>query len=98
MGATKSRRGYVEQRSSGSYRAVIYAGLDPLTGKERYLRESTSTRKEAQAALARLQTKVDEKRHPRTNTTMGALLDQWMEVSHHDESTAERYADLIRIY
>ncbi|WP_433035612.1 tyrosine-type recombinase/integrase [Actinomycetospora sp. CA-053990] len=99
MGATKSRsRGYVEQRSSGSYRAVIYAGIDPLTGKERYLRESAPTRKEAQAALARLQTKVDEKRHPRTSTTMGALLDQWMEVSDHDESTAHRYADLIRIY
>jgi integrase len=77
---------------------VIYAGIDPLTGKERYLRESAPTRKEAQAALARLQTKVDEKRHPRTNTTMGALLDPWMEVSDHDESTAERYADLIRIY
>ncbi|MDF2977000.1 MAG: hypothetical protein K0S40_1728, partial [Actinomycetospora sp.] len=41
MRAIKSRsRGYVEQRSSGSYRAVIYAGIDPLTGKERYLRES----------------------------------------------------------
>ena len=99
MGATKRRnRGYVEQRGSGSYRAVIYAGIDPLTGKERYLRESARTRKEAQAALARLQTKVDEKRHPRTSTTVGELLDQWMEVSNHDESTAERYADVIRLY
>jgi integrase len=29
---------------------------------------------------------------------MGTLVDQWMEVSDHDESTQERYADLIRIY
>lgn len=99
MPASKRRsRGYVEQRASGSWRAVIYAGIDPITGKERYLRESATTRKLAQAALARLQSQVDEKRHPRTGTTFGELLDQWMEVSTHEESTRERYADLIRLY
>ena len=76
----------------------MYAGIDPLTGKRRYLRESASSRSEAQKLATRLLAQVDEQRHPRTGTTVGALLDQWMEVSNHDETTAERYGDLIRIY
>ena len=91
-------RGYLEQRTSGSYRAVVYAGIDPLTGRELYLRESAPTKKAAQAALARLQTKVDEGRHPRSGVTMGELLDQWLEVSRHERSTRARYDDLIRVY
>jgi integrase len=43
VATTKRRnRGYIEQRSSGSYRAIVYAGVDPLTGRERYLREYAS--------------------------------------------------------
>jgi integrase len=99
VATTKRRnRGYIEQRSSGSYRAVVYAGVDPLTGRERYLRESAPTRKAAQAALSRLQTQVDERRHPRSGVTVGELLEQWTEVARHETSTAERYADLIRVY
>lgn len=99
MASTKHRkRGYIEQRASGSYRAVVYAGVDPLTGRERYLRESADTRKAAQAALTRLQAQVDERRHPRSGVTIGELLEQWMEVSRHEASTAERYADIIRVY
>lgn len=99
MGTTKRRnRGYIEQRSSGSHRAVVYAGVDPLTGRERYVRESAPTRREAEKALTRLQNQVDEKRHPRSGVTVGELLEQWTEVSRHETSTAERYADLIRVY
>jgi hypothetical protein len=98
--ATTSRRtrGYVEQRSSGQWRAVVYAGVDPLTGRERRIRESAPTRKAAQAALSRLQTQVDERRHPRSGVTVGGLLEQWMEVARHETSTAERYSNLIRVY
>jgi len=99
MASTRSRaRGYIEQRASGQWRAVVYAGVDPITGQEHRLRESAPTKKAAQAALSRLQTEVDEKRHPRTGVTMGELLDQWMEVSRHEQSTRDRYADLIRVY
>lgn len=99
MATTKRRnRGYIEQRSSGSYRAVVYAGVDPLTGRERYVRESAPTRRDAEKALTRLQNQVDEKRHPRSGVTVGELLEQWTEVSRHETSTAERYADLIRVY
>jgi integrase len=94
----RRKRGYVEQRSSGHRRAVVYAGVDPLTGRERRIRESAATRREAEKALTRLQNQVDEKRHPRSGVTVGELLEQWTEVSRHETSTAERYADLIRVY
>jgi integrase len=99
MGARTARqRGHIEERGPSSFRVSVYAGIDPLTHGRRYLRETVSSRREAEKALTRLQRQVDEKRHPRTKITMGALLDQWMEVSNHDESTEERYADLLRIY
>jgi integrase len=95
---TARQRGHIEERGPSSFRVSVYAGIDPLTHGRRYLRETVSSRREAEKALTRLQRQVDEKRHPRTKITMGALLDQWMEVSNHDESTEERYADLLRIY
>ncbi len=99
MATTKRRtRGFVEQRASGQWRAVVYAGVDPLTGRERRLKESAPTKKAAQAALSRMQTQVDERRHPRSAITMGEIFEQWMEVSRHEASTAERYSDLIRVY
>jgi integrase len=37
---SRCRRGYIEPLPSGSYRAVVYAGIDPLTGSLRYMRET----------------------------------------------------------
>jgi hypothetical protein len=34
-------RGHAERLPSGSWRAVVYAGADPLTGKEIYLKATT---------------------------------------------------------
>ncbi len=39
---------------------MVYAGTDPLTGKQRYLRETHPTYAEAEVALTRLQSQVDE--------------------------------------
>ena len=30
-------RGHIEQLPSGSFRAIVYGGIDPLTGREREL-------------------------------------------------------------
>jgi len=45
-------RGYIEELPSGSYRAVVYAGTGPLTGRRRNLAETTKTY-DAAHALAR---------------------------------------------
>ena len=36
-------RGHIGQLPSGRFRAIVYAGIDPLTRKERYLRETAKT-------------------------------------------------------
>jgi integrase len=35
----KRERGSIEQLRSGSLRATVYAGIDPLTGRRHYLKE-----------------------------------------------------------
>ena len=90
-------RGYIEELPSGSYRAAVYAGIDSLTGKERYLRETSKTYAAAQVALTRLQGQVDEERHPKAALTLQAIA-KWLEVAELEDTTRERYDDLIRLY
>jgi integrase len=91
-------RGYIETLPSGSFRAVVYAGADPLTGKPRYVRETVKSHSEAEKALTRLQGQVDEDRHPRGDVTVRQAVAQWLEVADLADTTRERYEDLIRLY
>ena len=76
----------------------MYAGVDPLTSKRRYLLETAADYESAQKALTKLQQQVDEDRHPRSNLTVKQAVDQWLEVAALEETTRERYEDLIRLY
>ena len=91
-------RGTIGQLPSGSWRARVYAGTDPLTGKPRYLRETAETYAAAKTALTRLQYQVDEDRHPKTAITVRQAIDQWLDVAELEDTTRERYEDLIRLY
>src|SRR4051794_30989353 len=91
-------RGHVEQLPSGSYRAIVYGGIDPLTGKERRLREVAKTYEDAKKALTRLQRQVDEDQQPKSNITVRQAIEQWLEVAELEDTTRERYDDLIRLY
>jgi len=91
-------RGFIEQLPSGSYRAVVYAGTDPLTGRPRYVRETVKTREEAKKAVTRLQGQVDEDKQPKSNITVRQAIAQWLDVAELEDTTRERYADLIRLY
>ena len=91
-------RGHIEELPSGSFRAVVYAGMDPLTGKPRYLRETAKTYDAAEVALTKLQSQVDEDRHPKTAITVRQAVAQWLEVVKLEDTTRERYDDLIRLY
>jgi integrase len=99
MAATKRRpRGHIRELRSGSFQAIVYAGVDPLARKERYLRETAKTYAAAELALTKLQSQVDDERHPKTNITVGQAIDRWLEVVDLAETTRGRYEDLIRIY
>ncbi len=91
-------RGRIRELPSGSFQAIVYAGIDPLTGKKNYLRETAPTYEQAEVTVTRLQVQVDEDRHPKSGITVGQAVGQWLDVIDLEDTTRERYQDLIRIY
>jgi len=58
----------------------VYAGRDPLTGKERYEYDRARTKREAERVEAALKTKVAEGRHRSTAArTVADLVERWYE-------------------
>jgi integrase len=98
MPSRRRQRGHIRTLPSGSFQAIVYAGTDPLTGRERYLRETAATYGSAEQALTRLQSQVDEDRHPKTAITVRQAITQWLDVAELEVTTRERYDDLIRLY
>jgi integrase len=91
-------RGYIEPLPSGSFRAVVPCGMDVLTGQRRNLRETAATYPEAEVALTKLQRQVDENKHPKSAITVAEAIERWLEVAKLEETTRDRYEDLIRLY
>jgi hypothetical protein len=95
---TRRQRGHIEQLPSGSYRAVVFAGTDPLTGRPHYVRETVKTYDEAKKAAVKLQRQVDEDQQPKSKITVKQAVEQWLDVTELEDTTRERYQDLIRLY
>jgi hypothetical protein len=91
-------RGHIEERPNGKLRVRVYAGRDPLTGRERYLKKTVDDHKQAEAALTKLLNQVDEQRHPRTQVTVRQVIDRWFEVVVHEETTRIKNEQLVRDY
>ncbi|WP_202919025.1 LacI family DNA-binding transcriptional regulator [Saccharothrix deserti] len=69
-GARRQARGEIERLPSGSLRVRVYAGVDPDSGKRRYLTETVpagpTADREAEAVRTRLLNEADELRNQRT--------------------------------
>lgn len=95
----KRARGGIEELPSGALRVYAYAGIDPLSGKKNYLREvippGPKADDEAEKALRRLLTKIDESRHPTTNASLDQLLDRHLEMLDIGEGTRKMYAKYL---
>jgi integrase len=91
-------RGHIRELPSGSFQVIVYAGTDPLTRKPRYLRETLKTYGAAELALTRLQGQVDQNRHPKTDITLSQAISQWLDVATIEDTTRDRYEDLVRLY
>jgi integrase len=63
---------------SGSFRVTVSAGTDPLTGRRRQLRETVGIYAEAEKALTRLQSQVDDDQHPKSEITVRRAIEQWL--------------------
>jgi integrase len=88
--------GSIETLKSG-FRARVYAGKDPITHKQTYLRgEVRRSRADAEADKERLLALADSGVTVELKRTVGTLLDRWMETVDHELSTAETSAGYIR--
>ena len=66
---------YVEQLPSGSWRTKVYAGKDPLVGRELRFRKTRRTEVEALIELGKLLALAREGRQPDSDVTVAELLD-----------------------
>ncbi|MEQ4205760.1 site-specific integrase [Actinopolymorpha sp. B9G3] len=92
--ATKSSRprGFVRKRGN-SYQVLVYAGVDPLTGKDSYLTESTRDERQIERVRTKLLGRVDQQRNAATKATLGYTLDAWFEVHDADPVTLAKYRE-----
>jgi integrase len=88
--------GHIEQLPSGSWRAKVYAGTDPLMGREIRLRRTCKTERAAQIELGKLLEQAATGRQPETDATVAQLMDRYAEVADWDLSTRKANEYYIR--
>lgn len=92
----RTTKGHIQRLPSGSFRVKVYAGTDPVTGKERLLRQTCPDEASAHAALGRLLAEADGGRFPDRQATLGQALDKYLEIADLEVSTREAHEGYIR--
>jgi integrase len=93
---TRAASGHLEQLPSGSYRVHVYAGIDPLTGRELRHRQTVKTQEQARIVLGRLLERASAGQMPDKGVAVAELLARYMEIAEFDVSTRETYSGYIR--
>jgi integrase len=93
------QRGSVRQRGS-SLQVRLFAGKDPVTGREIYLTASIpgtdkKAYKRAEDKLAEFRTQVNKQRSTPSSVRLGYAIDEWLRTSEHEDSTREGYCGYI---
>src|SRR5260370_11862646 len=88
--------GHIEQLPSGSWRVKVYAGTDPLTGRQIRLRKTCKTERAAQIELGKLLEQAAAGRHPETGATVGQPVDRFTDVPDLDLPTSKANPVSIR--
>jgi hypothetical protein len=79
--------GFIRARGNDAWEVVVYAGVDPITDKERlFYRTVRGKKSEATRLRNRLLTEVEDGKHARAYETVAALLDHWWETVKGDLS------------
>jgi integrase len=89
-------RGHITQRENGSYRVFVYAGRDPLTGKERRRTGSAPTKKEAEKLLTKLLGEVDQGKRGGSKATVAEVIGRWLETADHELLTRRSHERYIK--
>lgn len=100
--ARRRTRGSIEELPSGALRVCVYAGVDPVSGRRNYLRETVpagdGAQKAAEKVLRRLNHQVDEQRAPRTSATLDQLLDRYLETLDVGPTTFKAYKRYLELH
>lgn len=70
--------GHIEELPSGSYRVHVYVGVDPITRRKVYLRETAKDLVKAQIVLGKLLAQAQAGKEPESGATVGQLLDAYV--------------------
>lgn len=89
-------KGHIEQLPSGRYRASVYAGIDPVTRRQRYLKKICPDETAAAIALGELLKQAGNHRFPGQDATLGEALRRYLEVADLEVSTREAHEGYIR--
>jgi hypothetical protein len=82
----RRKRGSIRRRGK-SFQVLVYAGLDPLTGRRMYLSGSSTSEAEAKRILNRLRAQVEAQLNPRTTATFAMAFDAWIRTHEVEENT-----------
>ncbi|WP_035288786.1 tyrosine-type recombinase/integrase [Actinokineospora spheciospongiae] len=93
------QRGNIEERSGG-LRVRLYAGEDPVTGKQVYLRETIkgtdkAAWKKANNKLAEFRTQVIKQRSTTSSVKLSYAIDEWLKTAEIESSTRDGYVGYI---
>jgi integrase len=91
-----SPSGHIEQLPSGSFRVSVYAGTDPLTGRELRFRETAKSMTQAQIQLGKMLEQAEAGRRPDSRVLVRNLLAQYLEVTELEPSTRSTYESYVR--
>ncbi len=89
-------RGHVEQLPSGSRRARVYAGVDPITQREIRLTATAKTEQQTHIEFGRLLKQASEGHPPESDATAAKLLDEYATIAPWDLSTRRTNEGFIR--
>jgi hypothetical protein len=89
------RRGSIRQRGS-SLQVRLFAGKDPVTGRDVYLSTSIhdtdkKAHRKAEDKLAEFRTQVNKQRSRPSSVKLGYAIHEWIRTSVHEDSTREGY-------
>jgi integrase len=92
-------RGSIRVRGN-SLQVRVFAGKDPVTGKDVYLSETVkgtdkAAQKEAGKVMTRLQASVDAQRSTSTTVTFSYAVDEWLRTSELEDNTRDTYVGYI---
>lgn len=72
--------------------------MDPLTGKERYLRKSAKKYGQAEIELTTCRPRSTSSATRAVRSPVGQVIEKWLEVADLEATTRQRYESLIRLY